>query len=130
MTEHRTAHLSGGCCKLEFHQTMASEFGLSSPMQQRKRLSQISGLLAASIDNSSLVNNHIDNDQDDAQGISTENGIKFLQKEYALYRNISIQLSIKTLNFFRKEKKAFTNSYQIGMGFTLSFPAYIQKCHL
>ena len=43
-------------------------------MQQRKRLSQISGLLAASIDNSSLVNNHIDNDQDDAQGISTKNG--------------------------------------------------------
>ena len=62
----------GGCCKLEFHQIMASEFGLSSPMQQRKRLSQISGLLAASIDNSSLVNNHIDNDQDDAQGISTK----------------------------------------------------------
>ena len=47
---------------------MASEFGklqsLSSPMQQRKRLSQISGLLTTSIDNSPITD-----DQDDAQGI-------------------------------------------------------------
>ena len=69
---------------------MASEFGLSSPMQQRKRLSQISGLLAASIDNSSLVNNHIDNDQDDAQGISKILAYNFFKKIkiYALFQNI------------------------------------------
>ena len=51
---------------------MASEFGklqsLSSPMTQRKRLSQISGLLTTSIDNTPIAD-PLPNDQDDTTGM-------------------------------------------------------------
>ena len=70
--ENYTAHIWRGRCTTLLQQAMASEFGklqsLSSPMTQRKRLSQISGLLTTSIDNTPIAD-PLPNDQDDTTGI-------------------------------------------------------------